>query len=172
MPKQPDTRTDIERRIAREQTAARLRGILRPILVRSVGPFGGTDRVLANKNLALRASTFEAARRRAMRELDESQESLTDADQQIANRIIDEELAQLMEGVERKQSVKMGRKLDALGLGHEEQTEHKKGGLKRKPPTRAPREFARGGAYRGKPHSYAAGGRVTDASLSAKRRKK
>lgn len=157
MPKQPDTRKAYQRRISREQTAARLRGILRPILKGIlVGPFGGA----------------EAARRQAMRELDESQESLTDADQQIANRIIDEELAQLMEGVERKQSVKMGRKLDALGLGHEEQTEHKKGGLKRKPPTRASREFAKGGAYRGKPHSYAAGGRVTDTSPPAKKRKK
>jgi hypothetical protein len=49
---------------------------------------------------------------------------------------------------------------------------HNKGGsvtAKRKP-----REFAKGGTYRGKPHAYAAGGRVTDTSASRKqaRRKK
>jgi len=41
---------------------------------------------------------------------------------------------------------------------------YRKGGVNRKP-----REFAKGGAYRGKPHSYAAGGRVTDASASRRR---
>jgi len=43
---------------------------------------------------------------------------------------------------------------------------HNKGGsvtAKRKP-----REFAKGGTYRGKPHAYAAGGRVTDTSASRK----
>lgn len=35
-----------------------------------------------------------------------------------------------------------------------------------------PRGFAKGGTYRGKPHSYVAGGRVTDASPPAKKRKK
>jgi hypothetical protein len=121
MPKQPDTRTDKERldaRITREQKAARFKKAIVPFLKDVLiggllPPFGG----------------MQAARRQVMNQLDESyQESLTAADQQIANRIIDEELA---------------KKMEALGLGHEEQTEHKKGGLKRKPRSR---KLHKGGA--------------------------
>ena len=46
---------------------------------------------------------------------------------------------------------------------------NKGGVIPRKP--RKPREFAHGGAYRGKAHAYAAGGRVTDTSKPKGRKK-
>jgi hypothetical protein len=56
------------------------------------------------------------------------------------------------------------------GAGHptpaKQEKAARKGGTIRKP-----REFARGGIYRGKPHSYAAGGRVIDTSKPTRRKK-
>ena len=48
----------------------------------------------------------------------------------------------------------------------EQEKAARKGGTIRKP-----REFARGGVYRGKPHAYAAGGRVIDTSKPTRRKK-
>jgi hypothetical protein len=62
----------------------------------------------------------------------------------------------------------IARAREALGLGP--QTRVKKGGVVRKKgQIKNPREFVRGGMYRGKPHAYAAGGRVTDTSKRNRR---
>ena len=62
----------------------------------------------------------------------------------------------------------IARAREELGLGS--QTRVKKGGVVRKKgQIKNPREFVRGGMYRGKPHAYAAGGRVMDNSKRNRR---
>ena len=58
-----------------------------------------------------------------------------------------------------------------LQIFGEEKIQNRRKGGRIKSTVRKPREFAHGGAYRGKAHAYAAGGRVTDTSKPKGRKK-
>ena len=148
MPRKPDTRTDIERlndRISQKQEAGRLSS--------KVG------NAIRNWLTASTADILEHGLTANIRKKLEEQD-LTTQEYAIANRVIKDELS-----TPPARNVR-GRFKYTTPSSPEDKKEYKKGGVKRKP-----REFAHGGAYRGKAHAYAAGGRVTDTSKPKGRKK-